>query len=320
MIRRLTMQLPAWARPDHPVIRYVLGTHTRISWRNWLTQLFGAFLVLALAFATVRFTQEGQGVGQSISEQVMAFVFWPTVVGQMALSVSALIYTSSAISSEKRRQNWDNLRATHSGAGLTLRAQWSAAVFYRLSGLLTAIYLVRLVVIGALIYDLTAFRGEYLNYLIGSITPEIPIGIGILLLALTMTASFILPLTGLGLDAAFGLLMSTFVTQRVFVAMFQIIFGLARFALAAGLIGLMVWVTDPLNGATEIGRGAAALGMGSFGDWGLRYLHLAYVGELWATLPYGVFLGAGMLVIGFLQALLTDGFLSLAIRRAERRE
>lgn len=320
MIRRLTMQLPAWARPDHPVIRYVLGTQTRISWRSWLTQVFAAFLILVIAFFLSHYSQDNQGIGQSHSEKLMNFIFWPTILGQIALSVSALVYTSSAISSEKRRQNWDNLRATHSGAGLTLRAQWSAAVFYRLAGLLTAIYLVRLAVIGLLIYDLTAFKGEYLTYLIGSITPEIPIGVGILLLALTMTASFILPLTGLGLDAAFGLLVSTFITQRVFVAMFQVIFGLARFALAGGLIALMVWASDPLNAASEVGRGAVAVGMGAWGDWGLRYLHLAYTGELWATIPYSVFLGAALLVVGFVQALLTDGFLSLAIRRAEKRE
>jgi uncharacterized membrane protein (DUF485 family) len=320
MIRRLTTQLPDWARPDHPVIRYVLGTQMSISWRGWLTQLFAAALALAGAYIFARFTPEGLGEGASLSEQFMTAIYWPTVLLQVALSVSALVYTTSAISGERRRQNWDNLRATHSGAGLTLRAQWSAAVFYRLSGLLTAIYLVRLAAVALLVYDLTAFRGEYLNYLIGAVTPDVPIGVGIILLALLMTASFILPLTGLGLDAAVGLLISTFVNGRVFVAMAQILFGLARFALAAGLIGLMVWTGDPFNGASALGRGAAALGMGSFGDWGLRYLHLGYSGEIWAAVPYSLLLGAALLVISFVQAALTDLLLAWAVRRAERRE
>lgn len=318
MIQRLTMQLPPWARPDNPVIRYVLGTQSQITWRAWITQVFAVFIALLISAFASRVSQ--QEVGQSASEVAMNIVFWPTVLVQVVLSISALVYTSSAISAEKRRQNWDNVRATRSGAGLTLRAQWSAAVFYRLSGLLTAVFLVRLLCIGLLVYDLTAFRGEYLNYLIGAVTPEVPIALGVLLLALTMTASFILPLTALGLDAALGLLLSTFLTQRVFVVMGQVILGVARLMLSVGLIALMVTATDPMINSTTALRGAAMLGMGAFGDLGLRYLHLAYLGELWATVPYAVFAGAALLVIAFIQALLTDGILTLAVRRAERRE
>lgn len=318
MFQRLAMQLPPWARPDTPVIRYVMGTQSPFSRRAWLTQLVAA--LVALVVAAVVITLTAPEMGQSLSERVMTIVFWPTVLAQAALSVAALVYTSSAISAEKRRQNWDNLRATGNGAALALRAQWSAAVFYRFSGLMTAILLVRVLLVGLIVYDLTAFRGEYLNYLIGAVIPEVPILAGVVLLALTMTACFILPLTGLGLDAALGVLLSTLVSGRVFVALAQIVFGVLRFVITFGLIALLVYATDPTLNVSEGVRGLAMLGMGAFGDLGLRYLHLAFLGELWATVPYAVLIGAALLVVAFMQALLTDGLLAWSVRRAEKKE
>ena len=49
----------------------------------------------------------------------------------MILSIAALTSTSSFVSDEMRRQNWDSLRATEHGAEMSMRARW-VAVFYRL--------------------------------------------------------------------------------------------------------------------------------------------------------------------------------------------
>lgn len=318
MLQRLALQLPAWARPNHPAIRYVLGAQGRISRRALLVQLFIALIVLAIAF--IIGSNIPVELGQSLSERLMNIVFWPLFVIQILISVTAIVYTSGAIGSEKGRQTWDNLRATHSGTGLTLRARWSAAVFYRLTGLISAIYLIRLVLVGTIVVDLTAFRGEYLNHLTGGITPELPVIAGVLLLALFMTASFVLPLTAIGFDAAFGLLVSTFVRGRIWVVMTQIFMAALRAGLAIGMVAFLIWATDPITEASAEVELLSMIGFGAFGDWGLRYLHLAFIGELWATVPYSIFVGAALLVVAFGQALLTDGILAWAIRRAERRE
>jgi hypothetical protein len=320
MIRRLTTQLPAWARLENPALRYVLGTQRVFTWRGFFSILLATVIIVVGVAVFGIVTQ--QDLGQSLSEQLMNILFWPTVFAQVVLSIMAILYTTSAIGAEKRRQTWDKLRTTGSGTGLTLRAQWSAAVFYRPAGLLAVVYLVRLVLVGALVYDLTAFRGDYLAYLTGPITPEIPVVLGVVTLALVMTASFVLPLTGMGLDAALGLLASTFVTERIWVVMVQIILVIARVAITAVMMMLMIIMMETVGGG-DMGLPQSWLvlvGFGAFGDWGLRYLHLAFLGEVWALIPYSVLLGLALLAAAFVQALITDGLLAFAIRRAERRE
>lgn len=324
MLQRLNMQLPEWARTDNPVMRYVIGARRAISPRAFLAQLVLVILVIGI-YAVASGNLQG-GIGQSFSARLMSIILVPTIALQLILGIGAMVMTSGVVGQEKRRQTWDNLRATEGGARLTLRAQWSAAVFYRLAGLLAGIYLVRLVALGALVVDLTAFRGEYLSYIIGGIEPQVTLAVGVIVLALTMTSAFILPLTGLGLDAAFGLLLSTFVQQRVFVAMAQIIVAGLRVGAAVLLFLAMQTILDggtlvePGSQITTLTSLGALTLFGGFADWGLQSLHLAVLDGMWALVPFGIFVGIAMLALAFVQALLTDLLLTWSVRRAERRE
>lgn len=318
LTQRLTNQLPVWARPENPGIRYTMGAQKLLTRRIFLQQLFA--VVVIYVFAYVAFTLIQPEIGRSLSEQLISFIFWPTLILQVVLSIAVMMYTSGAIGNERRHATWDNLRATYDGVSVTLRAYWSAAVFYRQAGILSGIYLVRMLLLGALIFDLTAFRGDYLNYLTGGITPEVSSVAAIVLLALTMTASFILPITGLGFDAAFGLFISTFLRQRVFLGLTQIILAVIRVLVTVAAVMLMVWLVDT-NSVISMPVGfGGLLAFGTFGDWGLRYLHAAFLGELWQMIDYGILIGLALLIVAFLQALLTDGLLKWSIHRAQRRE
>lgn len=321
MLQRLTTQLPEWSRPQHPAMRHTLGAPARNTRRSLILQLVAA-LVLLIAAAVISGTGIlGQNIALPISEVLLNALFWPTFIGQLILSLFVIVYTSGVVGDEKRRQTWDTLRATRNGVGLAMRARWSAAIFYRLSGFVVALFIVRLILVGALVYDLTAFGGEYLAIISGGgVVPQLPLPAVIVLLALSMSASFILPLTGLGLDASLGLLLSTFIQNRVFLVLAQVILGLARFALAAAMVWLLVSITSPATMPSTAAAWLSMVGYGAFGDWGLRFLNLNAYSELWANVNYGIFVGAGMLLAAFVQAFLADLIVGLAVRRGEARE
>jgi hypothetical protein len=85
---------------------------------------------------------------------------------------------------------------------------------------------------------------------------------------------------------------------------------------------LAVAATQFLNGSLGTSAGGAWVLMGGFtalGDWGLSFLNLGFFGELWSTIPYGIFLGLALLLFSLAQAWLTDWIIGLAIRQAQVR-
>lgn len=320
MLQRLTAQLPEWARPEHPAMRHTLGLRGRPSRRTYFLRLLVALLLLGIVGALVIATLINTptlSAAQPLSETVLEIVYWPTIVIQLALSALVIVYTSSVIGDEKRRQTWDTLRATRNGVGLALRARWSAAIFYRLSGFLILIFIVRLALVGLLLYDLTAFGGDYLAIISGPATPQLPLAVVVGLLALSITASFILPFTGISLDAALGLLLSTFFQQRVFLVLAQLLVILARILLSFALFMAMLYATDITTMPSTASALLSMVGFGAFGDWGLRYLNLAFYSDLWGMVQFSIFIGVALIVVAFLQLVLAELIALLAIRRGE---
>jgi hypothetical protein len=320
MMQRLSAQLPMWARTDHPVLRYELGRAQRVSRRTRYLRIAGyaALLVILLwggyAIATSFFQN---AAGQNLTESLSAVVFWPTLLVQVILQIAALTLTVNMVSEQKRRQTWDNVRATEDGAAVSLRARW-ALVFYRLRPLLAFVLLVRLLMIGGILVDLTAFQGRYIDLLINGVTPAVPPLVAALLLAFLMTASLLLPLTSVGLAAALGLLVSVNFQQRVYSVLTQVV--LIVFLLLVTVL-LTVGATQFVRGELTLSDGSALALMGSFaavGDWGMSYLHLGFYSEIWATVPYAIFLGIALLIFAMAQSALAEWLLALAIRRAER--
>lgn len=325
MIQR---QLPPWARADHPVLRYIVGLSStpdrRPIYARRIFVVVTSVVIAVVGYAIASDFFVDDLFEKPISEALILMLFWPLFVMQIAVRLSAMAMTVGTIGEEKRRQTWDNLRTTTNGAALAIRARWSAVVFYRLRAPMIVMTLARLVLIGALLYDLTAFRGDYLSNLTVNITPEVPLPAAVLLLALVMTASLLLPFTATGFDAAVGMLVSTFVNQRVYVVMAQI--ALSAFRLGITFVLLLAVTEFREMGGVEAFTSDTTLWLllfafAALGDWGLTILHLGYFGQVvWAEVPYSIFIGVGLLVFVFVQTLITDGILALAVRRAERRE
>jgi hypothetical protein len=320
MLQRFAITLPDWARPNHPLVRYQRGLAQRISRRTAYLRIAGITALVVVLFwigyaIATGFFQDVPG--QSPTESAMAIAFWPTLALQVILQIGALTMTVNTVSEQKRRQTWDNLRATPDGAGLALRTRW-ATVYYRLRALLGLVLVIRIGLIIGILYDLTAFQGQYIDLLVNNITPDVSPIIAALLLAFVMTAGLLLPLTSIGFDAAIGLLVSVTVQQRVYSVMTQMIVILIRIGI---MIALLIGATQFMRGNLTVSDGTGWLLMGGFsalGDWGLSFLHLGFYGEVWATIPYGIFLGIGLLLFSMVQSAITEWILAYAIRRAER--
>ncbi len=320
MLQRLGMELPDWARPKHPHIRYELEQVQRVSRRVKYAQALGISFVVVLLFVGGYFigTNFLQNVpGQSLTESAMAILFWPTFVLQIILQFAAMTLTVNTVSEQKRRLTWDNLRATEGGAGVALRAKW-ASVYYRLRLLLGLVMVIRVGLVLGILYDLTAFQGRYIDLLINNITPEVSPIVGPLLLAFLMTAALLLPLTAVGMQAAIGLFIAVNIQQRIYNVMTQLIIIVARLLI---IVGLTFATTQFINNQITLGDAPAWLLTGAYaaiGDWGLRFLHVGFYSEIWATIPYTIFFGIALLVFALGQSLVTEWILAFSIRRAER--
>lgn len=328
MIRFLVGPLPDWAEETHPILRYELrarGVRRRILF--WIGVLLAIMLLGAIGFLTgTQFLLEP--LSPNLTETTNRLLYAPALILQIIIILATYSLTIGAIGEAMRRQQWDSLRATASGAELTLRTRW-AAVFYRLRLLLFAITIIRLVLIAGMLWDLTAFQGEYLDLLISGIIPQLSIPItpdldlglaaAILLLAFMLTAGLLLPFTGVALDAALGLFISIYVRQRTYSALVQVFLILVRFGVMLLLGYAFVQFMEGSLALPDASGFALMFGFGGWVDWGLRFLHLSQFGEIWAIVPYGIFLGLALLLTALAQALLAKTLLSLAIRRAQRR-
>ncbi len=255
MFRRLMFDLPTWAQPEHPVLRYMLQRYrSRESrWRRVVRIFLQVMAVAVLVLLGFLLATE---FGQQEASTLHAVLYWPLAFLGVLVGLGALMLTGNAISMEKTRGTWDSLRITSHGANLAFQARW-VSVFYTLRGPLSVLFLARLVFVLGILIDLTQYyRGRYLDLLLSGITPTVSIPIGAALLAATMTAAILQPLVAVGLDASVGLLISVLVREprydilvrtllggtRVTLALVAIAIGTQAFGMAPWLVDLGRWV------------------------------------------------------------------------------
>ncbi len=321
MIKRLTGQIPAWARSDHPMLRQELGSAERPRWqtryaRALLMVLVGGLLLLLGVFVAA---VSGRLAGQNAVDQTNAVLYYPLLFMQISLRIIAFTWTSGTVAEYVRRGKWDQMRTTPNGAELTLRARW-ISLFYRWRGLFGVITLARLLLIGLMLYDLTAFQGRYLDLLSVRITPEVAPVVSIVLLSVLMTASLLLPFTGAGVDASLGLVVSAVTRGRTAMTLIQAVYMIVRIGVVVLVIaGASSFESGAMPDASFLGGWLILFALGALGDWGLAFLHLAHFGEIWALAPYGIFLGVALLIFALLQAALADAITGYAIRLAQKR-
>jgi hypothetical protein len=244
--------------------------------------------------------------GQNPTESAMAIAFWPTLILQIMLGISAVTTVPDVILQDPK------LVDKPFAFGLFFGWRLMAA---RMMPFLVIILIIRLALIAGTVYDLTAFQGRYLDLLINGVVPDTSLAVAALLLAFTIAATLLLPTVSLGLAAA----ISIFVQQRTGVRAH-------RYVLVAVDIALIVLVTlgvtqltnSELRQASGFSSWLDMAAFGAFGDWGLTLLHLGFYGAIWATIPYGIFLGLALLVIAFGEIGLIKWLLAQLTRQAER--
>lgn len=322
MIRRLFGTPPAWMMRDHPAMRPHHEPERKASGGRYKRMVGALLSLLILSFigygaSSDFFTRNPLDL--PVSELLARGLLYPVYMVQIVMVGVVLMSTIGMIGHYQRRGLWDAVRTTTHGAGLTIRARWAYLLFHRLRGSLAAITFGRLILVAALLYDLTAFQGEYLRSLTGGITPEVSPVVAVVLLALTMAAVLLLPVTTLGLDAAVGLLLATYIKRRTYVALAQITIITARVLVSVSLLLMFSTLsTAPIDGGGWIGW-ALVFAFAVLGDWGFSLLYLGFYGaEVWRDVPYGVLIGAALMGYVLLQALLADALLGYATRRAER--
>ena len=145
LMQRLGLQLPEWARPEHPHLRFELKSMEQVPRRRRLLRALGFALVVVVLYVggylqATDFLQSYNPFtswdasdplrtlfpGQNLTEGLMMVWFWPTLILQALAAVLALAMTVNTVSEQKRRQTWDNLRATEGGVKLGFRTRWVA--------------------------------------------------------------------------------------------------------------------------------------------------------------------------------------------------
>src|SRR5260221_7438801 len=135
MMQRIYTQLPDFARPDNPVMRYVIFQRSKsMTRRSQIARgiLTSLILIFTVLIGWVFATNFGKAALDSANplDQIFLVLYTPLVFIQLILSLIALGSTSSIIASEVQHGTWDTLKVTTSGTALTFRSRW-AAVFYR---------------------------------------------------------------------------------------------------------------------------------------------------------------------------------------------
>lgn len=321
MLKTIFGDIPVWARQSNPLLRYQLkrqGDDTRPKISTVILWLLGiAAIIVASVFYTTNGFQRSLQIPYSL--EIWRILLYPLLALQLIMRVAGISMGVGAVSDERQRQAWDNLRATERGAELGVLSRW-VAVFYRLRGLLLSVTIGRLVLLGALLYEVTSAQGEILDLWTASALPSVPMLVGVLVISAFMTAFLVLPFTGLGVDVALGLWISTAVRNRAFAAILQLLVVLFRMGTTLGFFWL-VWrfTNDELELSNELALfvlGANAV----IGDLGLMLSQLQTTAQQWAFVPNSLFLGLVMLLMIVWQGALVKAILYRAGRTAESRE
>jgi hypothetical protein len=341
--QRFYDQLPEFARPSNPIMRYLLlRTERKASRRGRLLRVlvsyigFAMLVLLAYTQFSVSGTQPIVASSQNPLDSLFLVMFFPLVFWQFVARATALISTATAIGSEERLGTWDTLKITADGAKLTLKVRW-AAFFYGLGSNLFLQVAMRLLFVYVMFTNLASHNGFFINNMITGTTPfglstvsaTNQVTTGIIIVAMQTTAALVLPFTAVAFDAALGLWIGAMFRGRFAVGIAVVIAVVLR----AIIILWGLWVASTLLSLSPFPELVSSLSPGEMqlrmkllgifagiaeGDLGLAMLHIPHVQNIWADYNYGIFVGVALLGYAVVQAAATNVLVHLACRRALR--
>lgn len=273
--------------------------------------------VLGLAgylYATLGLTQDA---GFNVPQSIWRTLFFPVLFFQIVLHVLAVWQGVRIVQDERRRQTWDKLRSTEKGIEMALQV-YRLSILYRLREGIGAVLLARVIFTGGILLELTAHRGEYMDMMAASSTPEVALPVGVVLMGAFMTAGLLLPLVSIGLDVTLGLLIASLFSNRTIAGILQFLVIMARLVVTVGLLLLMTAFLQGQLTPDDTTALVLTTAYSLFADQGLLFLNAYQTDLLWQMVPYSIFIGVVLLLSVLLVAVVSDALLSLAVRRAER--
>lgn len=316
-------QLPTWARPDYPMLRYLrrpLDEGPALVRAARRMNLVLVILVLAAAGLAGSLMGSPIWLRHSTGSRVFDVLYFPLTIAQFAAQVFALQLMANVVAGERARGRWEEIKITSHGAEMLVRAHW-AALLYRLLPVIALLMLPRLVFAARMLADVAREQGYYLDFYLSGTTPEIPLELAILMVAGLMTAALLQVPVLLALLAAAGLALSARLRSGMIRGGRALVFVLhaAVFVLARDwgrtVIDAGPWTTF----YAQMGMPARWLGlffMGTLGDQGLRFMDLTTTLQTWPEVHYAVLIGGALLAALVIEVLLTNALLRLAVRWA----
>ncbi len=323
--RAVYAQLPAWAQPENPVLRYLLDRPQRrplwrgLVWAAWLAILAGLVGINAAAYDADWSPWADLAAGSSPGTVAYSVLYYPLVILQGGALALALLAASNAVTTEQQRGTWEAFKVTSHGAEMVIRARW-AAVFFQLRWVLILLVLPRLFFAARMLAGVADYQGYHIDLYITGITPEVPLEGAVILLAALMTAALVQIPVLVGLYAALGVLLSARVHRRGVMLLLRVMGVLAHLV----VVGLALEAGSHVLSQTLLPRSAHVthwlelLGMGVWGDQGLRLMDLETALQTWTDVHYAVWLGAALLAAIVAEVFVTNALLGLAVRWASR--
>lgn len=276
-----------------------------------LTLVLGAAAFYAFSTATT--------AADNIGGAIWGSLYYPTLALQLVTLIVAFRLGAATVDAERSRKTWDSLRVTEEGARLALRARW-IGIMYRLRAPILAIIMLRLLLTGIMLTELTAFGGRLAHIISGNATPPLPDWrLGLSLIALHMALNLLLPLVMLAATAALGIVLSAAIKERVYALIIQIVLVLAQLAFTAAAALLIAADLSASVKLADPARFLLYIAYSGWGDWGLLHAHLGSVGEIWRRVPHGAAIALGAAIQLLLLSAAADGLIALAARLSERR-
>jgi hypothetical protein len=316
-------QLPPWARPAHPVMRHAL----RYDVSRRQTMLRGLLVLVLVAVAlgiSYAYTLQNPDTNEmSLPDTIREVLYYPLSGAMLLMQLLAFALTINLVALERQKGTWESLQITLVGAQTSIRSQW-ALVFYRVRWILLAVFVARLVYIILLMYEITDFEGRAIDVRIIGISPEVSLEVAVFLLAALMTAAVLQPFVVLAFDAGLGVLVATATPRRNVGILTTVTLLVIRVVLT---VGALILGNDIVTGqgttprivdmSTPEAWGRVLL-LTTQGDYSLRLLNLETLGNLWADLKDGIYLGGIVLGLVMLQAVIANAMVLFAAWRAAR--
>lgn len=337
MLKRLLFNrsaVPSWLDENHPMMKREISHEGRnhrpspawIKWLWWFGLFLSAFLFLMIGWNTIDIVSHANSA-LSLSETLFAWQLFPLYFMQVMLFISTFNMGMDTIKNQRLMNRWDEIRSTSDGVRLIMWARWGYLTFYHNALLLKVIYFIRFLMILTLLIDLTAFGGNYLNYLLLNSTPSIPLALGVMLVGANITAGLLLPISMISLTCAISLLLSTYFRQPILALLGKFVFVLIYLSVSIFFMMLLsslyfetaqeyssILASRPIEGGVFL-----VILTSIYVDWGTNLLFLGFMGEhIWSNIPYGVFTGALIIGVIIIQAFLAEWIMRYAVYRADK--